>query len=349
VNGFSKVRWGDGLTVTDEGGGVIRVDAGAGVPGPPGQVEEWLSGVGAPASGTGSVGDWYLDTVSANVYEKTTASAWTLRANIRGADGAMGATGPTGPTGPQGAAGPQGPTGPAGPAGPNLINGSTPTPLTGLLRGNGTDIDVASAADIPLPDRLAAVSLIPPGNDLNSATANGWYQCSPSTANSPGFGDSWWAVLTATVNVATNLRQLAFSYSSDRIAVRRRADSTWGPWQLMAALDDPAWTPVVFSAPAWSNLGAPYATAAHRKAGNLVMLQGIVNWTSGGAAASTSICTLPAGYRPGAIVAFNAVTDTAAGTVMFVSPAGAVYCPAWAPAAGTHWVSLSGATFYAEA
>jgi hypothetical protein len=44
-----------------------------------------------------------------------------------------------------GPAGPAGATGPAGPAGPNLIDGSTPTPLTGLLKGNGTDIDVATA------------------------------------------------------------------------------------------------------------------------------------------------------------------------------------------------------------
>jgi len=38
-----------------------------------------------------------------------------------------------------------GPAGATGPAGPNLVDGSTPTPLTGLLKGNGTDIDVAVA------------------------------------------------------------------------------------------------------------------------------------------------------------------------------------------------------------
>jgi hypothetical protein len=81
----THIKFGDGLDVTDEGAGVIRVD------------------------GSG---------------------------------------------GPPGATGPAGAPGAAGPAGPNLINGSTPTPLTGLLKGNGTDIDVATPADV-----LAAAGL----------------------------------------------------------------------------------------------------------------------------------------------------------------------------------------------
>jgi hypothetical protein len=51
---FSKIQWGDGLSVTDEGDGVIRVDSGGsgggggtGPPGPPG-----ADGVGVPAGGT---------------------------------------------------------------------------------------------------------------------------------------------------------------------------------------------------------------------------------------------------------------------------------------------------------
>jgi hypothetical protein len=66
------------------------------------QVEEWLSGAGAPAGTTGNSGDWYLDTGTGDVYEKTAASTWTLRGNIKG---------PAGPAGPQGNVGPQGPPG----------------------------------------------------------------------------------------------------------------------------------------------------------------------------------------------------------------------------------------------
>jgi len=69
-----------------------------------------------------------------------------------GPAGAMGPQGPPGadstvpgPQGPAGATGAQGPAGATGAPGPNLVDGSTPTPLTGLLRGNGTDIDVATA------------------------------------------------------------------------------------------------------------------------------------------------------------------------------------------------------------
>jgi hypothetical protein len=60
--------------------------------------EKWFSGAGVPA-GTlaGSVvGDWYLDTTNGDVYEKTAASAWTLRANIRGPQGIQGVQGPQG-------------------------------------------------------------------------------------------------------------------------------------------------------------------------------------------------------------------------------------------------------------
>lgn len=114
----------------------------------------WRNGNGAPASGLGIVGDYYLDDTTGNVYTKTAAAVWTQVAVIKGPTGATGpqgtagtagtagatgatgsqglpgAVGATGPQGPQGVAGPQGvkgdtgatgvtgPTGPAGPQGP---------------------------------------------------------------------------------------------------------------------------------------------------------------------------------------------------------------------------------------
>jgi hypothetical protein len=53
----------------------------------------WYSGDGPPASGLGVVGDWYLDNLNGDYYEKTSASVWTPRGNL---------TGPQGPQGPQG-------------------------------------------------------------------------------------------------------------------------------------------------------------------------------------------------------------------------------------------------------
>jgi Collagen triple helix repeat (20 copies) len=93
-----------------------------------GEVEEWLSGAGAPAGALGGIGDWYLDTTSGAVYEKTGTTVWTLRADLTGPSGAQGPQGPQGiqgPTGATGATGPEGPQGPIGPAGPKGDTGDT--------------------------------------------------------------------------------------------------------------------------------------------------------------------------------------------------------------------------------
>jgi hypothetical protein len=52
----------------------------------------WLSGTVAPASTTGRVGDWYLNTTTSDTSEKTAATVWTLRSNIKGL---VGNTGPS--------------------------------------------------------------------------------------------------------------------------------------------------------------------------------------------------------------------------------------------------------------
>jgi microcystin-dependent protein len=69
----------------------------AGTPG-----EKWFSGTGAPAGGTGLIGDWYLNDANGDVYEKTATSTWTLRDNLTGPQGATGSQGPAGPSGPPG-------------------------------------------------------------------------------------------------------------------------------------------------------------------------------------------------------------------------------------------------------
>jgi hypothetical protein len=67
------------------------------------QIEEWLSGAGAPAGTLGKIGDWYLNTSNGDVYEKTADTTWTLRANITGPQGIQGIQGPEGPEGDPGA------------------------------------------------------------------------------------------------------------------------------------------------------------------------------------------------------------------------------------------------------
>jgi Collagen triple helix repeat (20 copies) len=111
----------------------VKGDTGnTGPQGPIGQAEAWWSGAGAPPSGTApgtAIGDWWLDTTSGDVWEKTGGSTWTLRGNIRGpkgdqgTQGSQGATGATGPQGPIGNTGPQGPQGNTGNTGAQGIQG----------------------------------------------------------------------------------------------------------------------------------------------------------------------------------------------------------------------------------
>ena len=86
-----------------------------------------------------------------------------------GPQGPKGDTGPQGQTGPQGEPGEKGETGPQGPAGsqgPNAVTTETSTPLTGILKGNGANVETA----VPGTDYVAE-------NELPNVTAddNGKY------------------------------------------------------------------------------------------------------------------------------------------------------------------------------
>jgi hypothetical protein len=56
-----------------------------GIPGPSGS--RWFSGAGAPADVLGQSGDFYLNTVNGDVYEKSLASTWALLDNFMGPPG----------------------------------------------------------------------------------------------------------------------------------------------------------------------------------------------------------------------------------------------------------------------
>jgi Collagen triple helix repeat (20 copies) len=136
--------WTNGTTWTDSGN--IQGPAGpAGPTGPQGPTgatgsqgpagtagEKWYTGSGAPAGATGAVADWYLDSAAGDFYEKTGASTWTLRGNLKG---------PVGPTGPQGAASTV--PGPAGTPGEKWFTGAglplDPTGVVGDWYLNSTD------------------------------------------------------------------------------------------------------------------------------------------------------------------------------------------------------------------
>ena len=50
----------------------------------------WHSGTGAPSGALGKVTDWYIDTDTGDIYEKTSVSTWTLRGNLKGPQGPAG-------------------------------------------------------------------------------------------------------------------------------------------------------------------------------------------------------------------------------------------------------------------
>jgi hypothetical protein len=118
---FNKVQWGDGLTVTDEGGGVIRVDGGGGGAGPAGP-----TGPTGPAGATGPQGP-KGDPGTAGTAGATGPQGPKGDPGTAGAAGQTGAQGPKGDPGTAGATGPQGPTGATGQTGPQGVPG-TPAP-----------------------------------------------------------------------------------------------------------------------------------------------------------------------------------------------------------------------------
>jgi uncharacterized protein DUF5907/collagen triple helix repeat protein len=59
--------------------------------GPAGSI--WRSGTGPPTGALGAVGDWYENDATGDIYEKTGASAYTLRDNLTGPQGPQGTPG----------------------------------------------------------------------------------------------------------------------------------------------------------------------------------------------------------------------------------------------------------------
>lgn len=87
----------DTITVNKKFSFSVAKTGSQGQQGPAGSAgAKWYQGSGAPSSGTGSNGDYYLNTTNGDVYTKSSGT-WTQTGNIKGA------TGSTGPAGSNGA------------------------------------------------------------------------------------------------------------------------------------------------------------------------------------------------------------------------------------------------------
>ncbi len=76
-----------------------------------------LNGSGAPGSGLGANGNFYIDTTADAIYGPKTDAGWGNPSSLLGPQGPKGDTGATGPQGPKGDTGPAGAQGPQGPKG----------------------------------------------------------------------------------------------------------------------------------------------------------------------------------------------------------------------------------------
>ena len=167
-----------------------------GPPGPSGVAGSQIySGTGAPATGLGQIGDYYLNKSNGNFYGPKTASGWGSPIALGGGgsgsqgpagpQGPPGATGPqgpqgppgstgpqgppgtSGPQGPQGATGPQGPQGPAGPQGATGATGAAGAAGSQIYSGNGTPAStLGKTGDYYIDDTHAVI--------YGPKTASGW-------------------------------------------------------------------------------------------------------------------------------------------------------------------------------
>ncbi|MGB1040276.1 MAG: tail fiber domain-containing protein, partial [Flavobacteriales bacterium] len=94
-----------------------------------------LNGTTIPTSSTGTIGDFYINTLTLELFGPKTSSGWGVGVSLKGPKGDTGAIGPQGQQGPigitgaqgiqgiQGVAGPKGDTGATGPQGPIGLQG----------------------------------------------------------------------------------------------------------------------------------------------------------------------------------------------------------------------------------
>ncbi len=202
----------DGTNGTNGTNGINGTNGTDGVNGIDGN--NWLSGIGVPATAQGSLNDYYLNTSNGTYYKKTGATSWTLLGSlmgpagangingVNGANGIDGATGPTGPAGANGAQGPAGmngtdgvtgPTGPAGSGGGGL-NGtvnyvvkftSATTGGNSKIFDNGTNIGIGTTTPA-YPLQVTSAANVTGHFTNNNAANDGLWGYNNAAAGSGG-------------------------------------------------------------------------------------------------------------------------------------------------------------------
>ena len=101
-----------------------------------------LSGAGAPTSGLGDPGDFYIDTSTGRIYGPKVGTNWGSGTSM---------VGPAGPQGPQGIQGPQGATGNTGSQGPAGTPGFLDAVINFIIDGGGQVISTGLKGFVEVP------------------------------------------------------------------------------------------------------------------------------------------------------------------------------------------------------
>lgn len=136
-------------------------------------------------------------------------------------------------------------------------------------------------------------------------------------------------------------RRLA-SYSSpsvgDLIVIHRSGAGNWiTPGRLSDGTD--GWIAPTLTSP-WANYGSPYQSVRYRRIGDVVSIQGLINSGTTSVSGTSTAFTLPAGYRPAAVLVFAALAAGPALRQLEVTDGGVVRL-ANLPAGVVSWVSLT--------
>ena len=124
-----------------------------------------LQGSGAPSSGTGNVGDTYINTTNGDIYSKTGATTWTVTGGLAGPIGATGPTGATGSTGATGATG----------------SGGIDTYSSAFNTSGSIITVVLGGTNVPFPGSGASANVTSNGsNTVFTVASTGTYQISYS-------------------------------------------------------------------------------------------------------------------------------------------------------------------------
>ncbi len=126
----------------------------------------------------------------------------------KGDQGEKGDPGPQGPPGEAGATGPQGPQGEPGAAGPNAVTSATATNLTGILRGNGSNVGAITVDASPTEgsDNLISSGAVAAAlGNVHTVDTPDWNQYDPTKPdyikNRPFYFDPTFTTLASNASV----------------------------------------------------------------------------------------------------------------------------------------------------